>query len=148
MEKAGLRRLTEPPATSRRQYHLPCTQAHHTGQNQEPLLLPSPWYFNRPPALKPVRRRASRSHRAVRRGPEPSPRLDVHHSSQRGIQAEKATGRAGLRNHQGATRGPKVPATGPGKRGGRVDRTGHSLQPENPLASVAVPHPQPLTSRF
>ena len=34
--KSAVLRITEPPITSRRRYHLPCTQAHQTGQNQEP----------------------------------------------------------------------------------------------------------------
>ena len=31
------RRITETPTTSRRWFHLPCTQAHLTGQNQEKI---------------------------------------------------------------------------------------------------------------
>ena len=48
-----------------------------------------------------------------------------------------------IRDYQGATSGPEVPLARSGKRGGRVDRIGHSVQPENPLASVALPRLRP-----
>ena len=43
--------------------------------------------------------------------------------------------------------GPEVPLARSGKRGGRVDRIGHSVQPENPLASVALPRLRPRIGR-
>ena len=48
---------------------------------------------------------AKLSHRAARRSAASPSRLDVHFSSQRSLRGEKATGRACLRNHQGATGG-------------------------------------------
>ena len=84
---------------------------------------------------------AKLSHRAARHSAASPPRLDVHLSSQRSLRAEKATGRACLRNHQGATGGTEVPAAPPRQRGGRVDHVGHSLQPAHSLAGVAL---QPL----
>ena len=48
---------------------------------------------------------AKLSHRAARRSAASPSRLDVHPSSQRSLRGEKATGRTGLRNHQGATGG-------------------------------------------
>ena len=62
-------------------------------------------------------------------------------SSQRSLWAEKATGRTGLRNHQGATGGTEVPAARPHQRGGRVDHVGHRLQPTHSLSGVEL---QPL----
>ena len=56
---------------------------------------------------------AEPGNRAARCSAASSSCLDVHLGSQRGLQAEKATGRTGLRNHQGATGGTEVPAARP-----------------------------------
>ena len=56
---------------------------------------------------------AEPGNRATRCSAASSSCLDVHLGSQRGLQTEKATGRTGLRNHQGATGGTEVPAARP-----------------------------------
>ena len=61
--------------------------------------------------------------------------------------SEKASGRAGLRHHQGATGRTEVPAARPHQRGGRVDHVGHRLQPAHSLADLALPRLHPATPR-
>ena len=90
---------------------------------------------------------AKSGHRAARRSATSPSRLDVHRSSQRGLRAEKAAGRAGLRNHQGATGSTEIPAAWPRQRGGRVDRIGHRFQPAHPVAGLALPLLHPATPR-
>ena len=51
--------------------------------------------------------------RAARCSAASSSCLDVHLDSQRGLQAEKAPGRTGIRNYQGATGGTEVPTALP-----------------------------------
>ena len=68
-------------------------------------------------------------------------RLDVHLGSQRGLRPEKAAGRAGLRNHQGATGSPEIPACAASPTWRRVDRTGHRFQPAHPVAGPGAPAP-------
>ena len=58
-----------------------------------------------------------------------------------------ATGRAGLRNHQGAAGGTEVPTARPHQRGGRVGHVGHSFQPAHPVAGLALPRLRPATPR-
>ena len=57
------------------------------------------------PGLQSLYQSQSLSHRAARRSTASPSLLDVHFSSQRSLRGEKATGRACLRNHQGATGG-------------------------------------------
>ena len=91
---------------------------------------------------------AKPGHRAARCSATSPSRLDVHFSSQRSLRAEKAVGRTGLRNHQGATGGTEVPAARPRQRGGRVDHVGHNLQPAHSLSGVEFPALlQPSVSR-
>ena len=78
---------------------------------------------------------------AARRSATSPPRLDVYLRCQRGLQAEKASGRAGLRHHQGAAGGTEVPTARPHQRGGRVGHVGHSFQPAHPVAGLALPPP-------
>ena len=92
--------------------------------------------------------RAKPGHRAARRSAASPPRLDVYLRRQRGLPAEKASGRAGLRHHQGATGRTEVPAARPHQRGGRVDHVGHRLQPAHSLAGVELlPSLEPSVSR-
>ena len=78
--------------------------------------------------------------RALRRRAAPSSCLDVYQRGQGSVQAEKAVGRTGLRNHQRATGGTEVPAARHGQRVGRVDSVGDCLQPAHPLAGVVPLH--------
>ena len=87
-------------------------------------------------------------HRASRPSATSPSCLDVHPSSETSLWAEKTTGRACLRNHQGATEGTEVPAARPRQRGGRMDHLSHRLQPAHSLEGVEfLHHLQPATSR-
>ena len=63
--------------------------------------------------------------RASRRSAAPSSRLDGDSGSQTSVWVEKAVGRTGLRNHQGATGCSEVPVAWPCQREGRMDGASH-----------------------
>ena len=65
--------------------------------------------------------------------------LDGDWGGQEDVQAAKAVGRAGFRNHQRATGGSEVPVARPCQRVCRMDGAGYRLQPAHALEGVALP---------
>ena len=76
--------------------------------------------------------------RASRRSVAPPSHLDVDPPGTGGFQTQKAVDRTGLRHHQGATGGASILAARPRQCSSRVDPFGDRVQPEDPLAHMAL----------
>ncbi len=76
--------------------------------------------------------------RVSRRSLAPPSHLDVHPRGTAVIQTQEAADRTGLRHHQGATGGASILAARPRQCSSRVDLVGDRVQPEDPLAHMAL----------